>query len=275
MNRYTLKSFLPFVFAILLFGTAGVLAQPNGVRDVRPAPPRMPFKTGEKLVYEGKLSKIIRGISIGELTFTVNDAPETNDLWIRAEARSKGTLISLFRFSFRQEIDSTIDRRDFSAQRTVKVDVQKDRVRNSEANFDYSERRVTYVETDPKEPMRPPRTIASELAGGTHDLISGIYQLRMLPLEIGKEFEITVSDSGLVYSVPVKVTGTERIKTAIGRIWCFKVEPQVFGPGRMIEREGDMTIWITNDARRVPVRSVINTSFGRIDIRIKSAENLL
>ncbi|HMO79192.1 MAG TPA: DUF3108 domain-containing protein [Pyrinomonadaceae bacterium] len=273
MNRNIFTRFLPLVLASLLLGTAAV-AQHNGISDDRPAPPPMPFRVGEKLVYDGKLSRII-SVSIGELTFTVNNSPESEDLWIRAEARSKGTLISLFRFSFRQEIDSTVDRRDFFAQRTVKVDIQKDRVRNSEANFDYSQRRVTYVETDPKEPMRPPRTIASELEGETHDLISGIYQLRMLPLEIGKEFEITVSDSGLVYRVPVKVTGRERIRTAIGRVWCLKVEPQVFGPGRMIEQEGGMTIWITDDRRRVPVRSSINTSFGRIDIRIKSAENLL
>jgi hypothetical protein len=42
----------------------------------------------------------------------------------------------------------------------------------------------------------------------------------------------------------------------------------------MIEREGDMTIWITDDVRRLPVRSVVNSPYGKIDIRLKSAKNL-
>ena len=98
--------------------------QTNGTRataDVRPVKPvnevtvskAAPFKVGEELVYEGKLSKIIRGISVAELTFTVGENAETNDYLISAEARSKGTLLKLFRFSFLQKIDSTVDRDQF------------------------------------------------------------------------------------------------------------------------------------------------------------------
>ncbi|MBX3288918.1 MAG: DUF3108 domain-containing protein [Acidobacteria bacterium] len=260
-------------------------AQTNGTKataDVRPVdaagtvktPRAVPFSVGEQLTYEGKLSKIISGISIAELTFTVGEVAETNDYLISAEARSKGTLLKIFRFSFLQKIDSTVDRDEFFAEKTVKVDVQKERVRNSEALFDYDDRRVTYVETDPKDPMRPPRTIASELAGETHDLISGIYQLRLLPLKVGDKYDITVSDSGLVYTVPVTVTGREQQKTAIGKVWCVKVEPDVFGEGKMIERDGSMTIWITDDVRRIPVRSVIQSPYGKIEVKIKSARNI-
>lgn len=269
----------------ILLAAAVTHGQTNGTRataDVRPVKPvnevtvskAAPFKVGEELVYEGKLSKIIRGISVAELTFTVGENAETNDYLISAEARSKGTLLKLFRFSFLQKIDSTVDRDQFYAEKTVKVDVQKERVRNSEALFDYDENRVTYVETDPKDPMRPPRTIASELAGETHDLISGIYQLRLLPLKVGEKFDIPISDSGLVYTVPVTVTGREQQKTAIGKVWCLKIEPDVFGEGKMIERDGSMTIWITDDARRIPVRSVINTSLGKVEVKLKSAKNI-
>jgi hypothetical protein len=152
--------------------------------------------------------------------------------------------------------------------------VQKERVRNSEALFDYGDRRVTYVETDPNEPMRPPRRIASKIDDVSHDLISSVYSLRMMPLAVGKTFRMSVSDSGLVFDIPIRVTAREMQKTIFGKQWCFRVEPQVFGPGRMIEREGDMVIWITDDARRLPVRSVINSPFGKIDVRLKSAKNL-
>ena len=238
-----------------------------GSTFAQPSPP--PFDEGETLTYEGKVSKIIQGIAVADLTFTV-DRAEGSDFLIKAEAKSKGTLLKLFRFSFLQRFESTIDDRDFRVIRTVKHDVQKERVRDSEALFDYGDKRVTWRETDPKEPMKPARRIASEIEGTTHDLISGVYSLRMLPLAVGKTFTLKVSDSGLVYDVPVKVTGREMQKTEIGKVMCFRVEPAVFGPGRLVEGKGSMVIWITDDARRIPVRSQVNASIGKIEIKIRS-----
>jgi hypothetical protein len=236
------------------------------------SPPAIPFSVGETLVYDGKLSKIISGISIAELKFTLDRASDGTDYTVVTEARNKGTLLKLFRFSFLQRYETTIDGGErFRAIRTKKHDVQKERIRDSEALFNYDEKRVTFIETDPKEPMRPPRKIASEIDTGAQDLISGIYLLRTLPLAVGKTFEMTVSDSGLVYQIPVKVTGRELQKTVVGRVWCFRVEPDVFGPGRIIEKEGSMVIWITDTPRRLPVRSLINTSIGKIEIKLKSA----
>jgi hypothetical protein len=238
--------------------------------STRPVARKMPFTVGETLTYEGKLSKIINGIAVADLVFSVKDLQGSDDLLIEAEAKSKGTLLKLFRFSFLQQISSTVDNDNFFAVRTVKHDVQKDRVRDSEAAFDYTERRVTYTEIDPKEPARPPRRIASELGGATHDIISSIYMLRTLPLEVGKRFELSVSDSGLVYTIPVHVAAREMQKTMLGKVWCFRVEPEVFGPNRFIEQEGSMEIWITDDARRIPVRSVVRSSIGKLDIRLRA-----
>ena len=237
-----------------------------------PSQQMVPFEDGETITYEGKVSKIIQGIAVADLTFTVDRAADA-DYLIKAEAKSKGSLLKLFRFSFLQRLETTVDDSGFRVTRTVKHDVQKDRVRDSEALFNYGDKRVTYTEVDPKDPMRPPRKIASEIEGTTHDLVSGVYTLRMLPLAVGKTFHLKISDSGLVYDVPVKVTAREMQKTEIGKVMCFRVEPQVFGPGRLIENEGTMIIWITDDARRLPVRSRVNASVGKIEISIRSVGN--
>ncbi|HKP68768.1 MAG TPA: DUF3108 domain-containing protein, partial [Pyrinomonadaceae bacterium] len=104
--------------------------------------------------------------------------------------------------------------------------------------------------------------------------ISGVYSLRMMPLAVGKTFRMSVSDSGLVYEIPIRVTAREQLKTIFGKQWCYRVEPEVFGNGRLIEREGKMTIWITDDARRLPVRSQVHSPYGKIEIKLKSAKNL-
>lgn len=250
---------------------AGISAQ-NGSRDETKA---VPFANGETLTYEGKVSKnIIRGIAVAELTFTVIQPSPGEDYFVKADAKSKGTLLRFFRYSFLYQNESTIGGKEFRIKKTSKHDVQKERVRDSEAVFNYKERLVTYVETDPKEPMRPPRKIASDIGPETHDLVSGLYSLRLLPLAVGKSFELSVSDSGLVYKIPVKVTARERQKSVLGNVWCFRVEPDVFGPGRLIEKEGSMIVWITDDAKRLPVRSQINSNIGRVEVKLKTATGL-
>jgi hypothetical protein len=224
---------------------------------------------GETIIFDGKLEKFI-DIPVAELTFRSTAAPGSNDLIIDAHAVSKGTLLRLFRYSFLQKYESTIDLSSFRIMRTTKHDVQKERVRDGEAVFDYSERRVAYVETDPKDMMRPPRRIASEIGDPVHDMISAIYAVRLMPLAIGKKLEFTVSDSGLIYKVPVTVVARQRQSTKIGKVWCFLVEPDIFGPGKLIEQKGKMKIWMTEDSRHIPVRAEIDTQFGKIEVKLKS-----
>ena len=224
---------------------------------------------GETLVYEGKLDKFI-DISVAELTFTSTAAPGSGDLVIDAQAVSKGTLLRIFRYSFLQKYESTVDLSSFRILRTTKHDVQKERVRNGEAIFDYKERRVTYVETDPKDRMRPPRRIASEISDPVYDMISAIYAVRLMPLAVGKRTELTVSDSGLIYKVPMTVVRRQQQKTKIGRMWCYLIEPDIFGTGKLIEQKGKMKIWMTEDPRHIPVRAEIDTEFGKIEIKLKS-----
>ena len=249
--------------ALALVTTAVVWAQPGVNRDA--AVRRF---AGEKLVYDGKISKMKLSFSIAELTFTASETP-SNDLMVRAEAVSKGTLLSLFRFSFLQQINSNIDVDGFRSVRTDKHDVQKERVRDSEAVFDYDQKRVTFVETDPKDRMRAPRRIASGINDPSYDLVSAIYYIRQADLAVGKRFQVEVSDSGLVYHVPVVVAGREEQKTTIGKVQCWRVEPDIFGPGKMIERTGKMVIWISDTPARVPVAAKINSEYGTITIKLK------
>jgi hypothetical protein len=270
--------FLMRIFTLVVVCFSGVaIAQTTGkvitASTTRSASSALPFGPGEVLNYEAKISKIISGIPIADLTFSVLKNPDSDALLIRSDAKSKGTLVKMFRFSFQQQFETVIDTAHFRTASTRKHDVQKDRVRDSEAVFDYDEKQVIFTETNPKEPMKPPRRIASHIDGLTYDLVTGIYALRLLPLAVGKTFRLQVSDSGLVYDIPVKVAAREIQKTVLGRVMCFRVEPDVFGPGRIIEREGSMAIWITDDPRRIPVRSLVNSPVGKVDVRLRSASH--
>lgn len=257
------------LLAVLLAGQSFLVAQPSDAAKNA----ALAF-AGETLTYEGKVSRLKISVSVAELTFKTAASPASDQLFIKTDAVSKGTLLRLFRYSFVQNYESVIDLSNFRITKTVKHDVQKERVRDSEALFDYSERRVTWVETDPKDKNRPPRRIASEIASPMHDMTSAIYAVRLQPLAVGKRFEVAVSDSGLVYKVPVVVTKREQQSTVLGKVWCFRIEPEIFGKGRLIEQKGKMVLWMTEDARRIPVRSQIDSQYGKIDIRLKSVASL-
>lgn len=238
---------------------------------------REPFVVGETLSYEVKLSKsLLRGIDVADLNFKIGTAPsgEGNRLLLRGEAVSKGTLLKIARFSFLQKIDSIVDANNFRILQTVRRDEQKDRIRDGEARFDYKSKRVVYREIDPNNPLGAPRLISSPLDNATQDLLSAVYFLRRQPLAVGKDFELSVSDSGVVYRVPVRVAAREQLKTAFGKVWTLRVEPEVFGDKRLVPGAGKMIIWFTDDARHLPVRSQIQADVGKIEIKLKQAENL-
>ncbi|HQX55256.1 MAG TPA: DUF3108 domain-containing protein [Pyrinomonadaceae bacterium] len=264
-----LRTFRRSIVIALLSAFAVSYAFAQAPPPGKPAP--FKFVDGEAFRYEGKLSKIIQGLSVAELKFDVSRVPDTSNFVIKTEATSKGTLLKLFRFSFLQQYESVVDGDLMRILKTTKHDVQKERVRDSIADFDYSEGRVTYIETDPLDPNRPPRRIASEMTNSSvYDLVSGIYALRSLPLAVGASFDMLISDSGLIYKVPIRVTAREIQKSELGKIMCFRVEPLVFGKDRLIEQKGNMLIWITDDARRIPVRGRIDTTYGKIEVKIKS-----
>jgi hypothetical protein len=101
--------------------------------------------------------------------------------------------------------------------------------------------------------------------------MSAIYFLRTQTLTPGKIFEIAISDSGKVYAVPVRVVEKKRFKTVLGKVQTVRVDPEIFGAGRPLAGSGSLSIWFTDDARRIPVRAHINNEIGTIDITLKKA----
>jgi hypothetical protein len=238
-----------------------------------------PYKIGETLTYEVKYSRLLlRGLDVADLTFSVVEDKQNapNKIQFKAEAVSKGGLLNLVSYSFLQKFDSIVQTDDFRILQTVRYDEQDKRIRNSEAHFNYAAQKLTYREVDPKNPMSPPRMISSPLETSVQDIVSAVYYLRRQPLAVGKQFSFSVrlSDSGVVYDVPVKVTARQQIKTVLGKFWTFRLEPEVFGDRRPLAGDGKMIVWVTDDARHLPVRAQIQANIGKIEIKLRGAKNL-
>jgi hypothetical protein len=264
---------------LLTFGSAEVSSQNTYTTENKSIISKMyePFGLTESLVYEAKWSKVIlRGINVGTLNFSVSIDPKSPQHYLfNAEAISTSSLLKLFGRKFYMKIQSKTESDVFRVVQTVKHDEQGERVRDSEAKFDYENNKITFVETDPNNLMRPPRTITSPLENSMHDIVSAIYYLRKLPLTVGKSYDISISDSGVVYNVPVKVASREQQSTNIGKFWTLRIEPEVFGEKGLIQGKGKMIIWVTDDNRHLPVRAQIQSEMGKVEIKIRKANGIV
>jgi len=58
-------------------------------------------------------------------------------------------------------------------------------------------------------------------------------------------------------------------KSVLGRVEAVRVDPELFGPNGMLSGEGQLSIWFTSDARRVPISARIKTEYGTFDITLR------
>ena len=273
--------------ALLALPGAAVFAHPpaGATKDADRvgAPKSLPFEPDEQLTYEGEFSKLLlRGINIAEFKFTVERAkavetgtaaagaaaPPAN-LIFKGDVVARGWFRKLFGIDFRYNTESVVEPTSFLILNNSTRDEQGKRLRTSEAVFDRTHNLLTWTQRNPHDPQSQPRVVTTPLQNASHDLISAIYFLRTQTLEPGRKLELTISDSGAVYRIPVRVGARKRMKTVVGRVQAVRVDIEIFGAERLVDRKGEMTLWITDDSRRLPVRARVNTDIGTLDINLK------
>jgi hypothetical protein len=292
----TPRKFGKFAAAVLLFAvvlSSAVLAKDTPKERTQPRPASaMPFAPSEQLVYEGEFTKLLlRGINVAELRFKASrpappattappgegdaqttPAANTQPLLLTTDVISKGFFVKLFGASFRFHAESQVEPNSFYALRTTKTDEQGKRLRTSETIFDQDAKKVEYTERDPNNAGQAPRVITAALEGPTQDIVSAIYFLRTLDLTPGNNFTIPVSDSGRVYQVPAHVVAEKKkMKSVVGKVAVVRIDVDIFGPGRPVEEgKGKMSIWVTDDERRIPIKARLSHDIGQLDITLKS-----
>jgi hypothetical protein len=243
------------------------------------------FELGEELHFEAEFSRaLLRKIDVADLkcraTRTLLDAANTSEskpyaLTFSADVSSKGFFARLFNMKFRERVESTVEPITFTVQKTTILDEQGKRVRTTESSFDASKGRMIWTSRDPNNPAAEPRHAIAEFSGQLQDVLSAIYFIRTQPLEVGKTFEVFIGDGGKVYTIPVKVVEKKRMNTILGRVDVLRVNAELFGPERLIDKEkGEFAIFITGDARHVPVGGRVKTDYGTFDIKLKRIVNL-
>jgi hypothetical protein len=238
------------------------------------------FENGEELVYVAEFSRaLLKKMDVADFRFTATkekpiatDGNQNNPgadyaLKFTGDVSSKGFFTRLFNLRFREQVESIVEPASFTVKRTKRTEVQGKRARTSEAVYDRG--KIFWTELDPNNPTRTPRTASTSFSGPVQDVLSAIYYLRTQQLAVGKSLELSISDSGRVYQVPVRVIEKKRMKTVLGRVETLRLDAEVYGPDRLVNGDGQFSIWVTNDSRRIPVSGRVKTEYGTFDITLR------
>ena len=98
--------------------------------------------------------------------------------------------------------------------------------------------------------------------------------MRTLPIEVGKTWTVTVLDNDKLYPLDLVVERRERVSTKAGTFDCLVVEPKLKSGG-LFKHEGRITVWVTDDHRKIPVLMKSKAIIGSIVVELESAEGLV
>jgi len=161
-------------------------------------------------------------------------------------------------FVVRDSITSWVDRATLQSLRFEKHSVEGKRADDERIDFDLAER-VATRENGRRIPFQTP----------IFDSLSSVYFLRTRDLSSGGPIEIEVVSGKHAYRLEVDVLGLETVKTPAGTFVARKVHPKMKEEG-LLKKGGDLWIWFTEDARRVPVMIKSKLNFGVLTARLES-----
>ncbi|HBB86096.1 MAG TPA: hypothetical protein DC047_00600 [Blastocatellia bacterium] len=241
-----------------------------------------PFEPREELIYVGEFSRLLlKKVDVADFRFTASREPRAQSgdgsqtssnnyaLKLTGDISSRGFFSRFFNLHFHERMESMVEPAGFTVRKTNRLDEQGKRRRESETLFDQANGKLVWVERDPNNTAAGVRSVTTTFTGQVYDILSAIYFLRTQPLEVGKTFAVTISDSGRLYRVPVKVIEKKRMKTVLGRVEVVRLDPDLQGPDGMIKEQGQLSLWLTSDSRRIPVAARLKTELGTFDITLR------
>ena len=148
------------------------------------------------------------------------------------------------------------------------------RHRETRVTFDRTKNRADYVERDVLK-NAVLHTYDSAIPNCVHDVLGALISLRGMALNPGQSAMMPVSDGHHSASVKVEAQEREEIKTATGTYKTIRCEPFLMN-GVVYTRKGRVFIWVTDDAKRLPVQIQLRMSFpiGTVTLHLLKEEKL-
>lgn len=221
------------------------------------------FQPGEKLTY--RLSYGI--LDAGEAVLTVDESEKSiqgRKLW---RVRGVGKTISAFEWFYKVHdvYESHMDAQGMFPWLFIRRVNEGGYKINQDYTF-YQHKKI--VDNGKGKKYKVPSMV--------QDMISAFYYARTLNFDnakVGDVFTVNIFLDNELYPTKIKYTGKQNVKIKGSKYRCMKFVP-VVQEGRVFNSSEDLTVWITDDANRIPILAKAKIKVGSLKMHLVKWENL-
>ncbi len=271
-SRAALRALVLALIAAAIGGALGAGASappaeslPDGILVPSYSPGPMPFHPGEELIYQASWI----GIPAADGRVVLHTHPHNPGLLTAEVSVSTNRLVDRF-YKMRDHLDE-----DFTAGSLMPAAMQ---IRQNEGRrhdifnvtFDHRHHVVTLVKHGPRGVQA--RHFLSYNPSGP---ISGAIMALSQPLDPGETLSFDAFSGTTRYVFELKVVKRERIGTPLGEFDSFRIVPSIryLSNGRVNDKVHNTTLWVSADARRLPLRVESAVFIGNIRIDLVKVVN--
>jgi hypothetical protein len=207
------------------------------------------FQPGEKLQYRISWDKILVA-GIAELSVKPGSGNKDCQLYLKAETTSAVAKL----YNFKDEFTSSYDMLSGMPSRYAKRFTQNKRVVDEVINFNQLNRSALLVDAKKQSKILLIET-------GTQDPLSALYSVRSVGLKPGMKLILPLNDGGRNYLLTIQVVAAELITVQAGSFKTLRAEVNMQLNGMLLPNK-KMTVWLSDDAKRVPVLASVVLPIG-------------
>jgi len=225
----------------------------------------VPFAAGETLSYDVSWSMAF--VTAGTATLRVVDKHASYGSlahYILGEARPAPLLAKLY--SLYYKADSLLDAYTLTSQRGSVYSDENGRKRMKSLRFN-PDGKTALFEMQTSTNMKKDIAVPAQ----SQDALSALFALRAMPLSSGMTIRMPVCISDAVYYMSATVGAREDVKTGIGTQPALRITPVMTdGAGKPVGRK--LSLWLSDDARKVPLRMQADLAVGSFNLVLREAK---
>jgi hypothetical protein len=224
----------------------------------------VPFHVGETLTYEVSWSSfLIAGTAVSTVLEKKPSATSTAYA-IVADGRPLPLVARIY--SLYYKLDTLIDSFTLLSERGSIHSEEGNRRVTATTTFNRAQRKAVFEQ-------RGETTVTRDFSipKQTQDGLSALYALRAMALKPGARIEFPVANDGAVFTVSVDVSRTERVRVPLGEFEAFALTLTAVDADRQLAAR-NMAVWISTDARRLPLKLQAELPVGDFVLALKDAK---
>ncbi len=225
------------------------------------------FKSGEWLRFKMSYSGFLKA---GEAEFSLNEEELNGKKVMHATAKGRTSSVVGWFFKVRDNYQSYFDLetgKPYVFKRKINEGGYK---KNKVLTFNEVKKEV-----EVKNLLKKKDTIIRGIAN-VHDMISTFYYLRSYDtksMKKGDEIAIDMFFDQKKYPFKLKFLGFEMLETKFGKVKTQKFTPLVQS-GRVFKEQESVTVWITADDNKIPVKMKASLSVGSLRAELDAYKGL-